>query len=157
LDFEPVLYKQGKIFQIPDHKWVTDLMLPKQTVLFIACALNETFFIALYLLSFSSPLLSPSLLQTTAGAPQGSSLQPGNPSHAAAASLFASPYSAGALELARANKMDSTIPWIIAAVSFPVMFAKQFINVVQLVKASRWLAEGDLEARRAAGLPRKRK
>ncbi len=33
-----------------------------QTVLFLFCALNELFFIALYLLSFSSPLLSPSLL-----------------------------------------------------------------------------------------------
>lgn len=28
------------------------------------------------------------------------------------------------------------------------MMLKQIINVVQLVKASRWLAEGDLEARR---------
>lgn len=43
---------------------------------------------------------------------------------------------------------DSTVPWIIAIVSFPVMMLKQIINVVQLVKASRWLAEGDLEARR---------
>jgi CDP-diacylglycerol--inositol 3-phosphatidyltransferase len=53
--------------------------------------------------------------------------------------------------------MDSTVPWVIAAVSLPIMLAKQIINVVQLVKASRWLAEGDVEARRAAGLPRKRK
>jgi CDP-diacylglycerol--inositol 3-phosphatidyltransferase len=71
--------------------------------------------------------------------------------------LFASPYSAGALELARANKMDSTWPWIIAGVSFPVMAGKQFLNIVQLVKASRWLAEGDLEMRRKQGLPRKRR
>lgn len=53
--------------------------------------------------------------------------------------------------------MDSFIPWVIAGVSFPIMFMKQFINVVQLVKASRWLAEGDIAARRAAGLPRKPK
>ena len=72
------------------------------------------------------------------------------------ASLFANPYSAGALELARANKMDSFWPWVIAGVSFPVMFGKQVINVVQLVKASRWLAEGDIAARKAAGLPRKK-
>lgn len=117
------------------------------------CALNEVFFIALYLLSFSSPLLSPSLLQTPSGAP--GSLQPGNPSHVSAASLFANPWSAGALELARANKMDSTMPWIIAGISFPVMAGKQIINVVQLVKASKWLAEGDLADRKAAGLPRK--
>jgi CDP-diacylglycerol--inositol 3-phosphatidyltransferase len=50
--------------------------------------------------------------------------------------------------------MDSTVPWIIAGISLPVMLGKQFINVVQLVKASRWLAEGDIEMRRAAGLPR---
>jgi len=53
--------------------------------------------------------------------------------------------------------MDSTVPWIIAGISLPVMAIKQWINVVQLVKASRWLAEGDVEMRRAAGLPRKPK
>lgn len=53
--------------------------------------------------------------------------------------------------------MDSFWPWVIAGVSFPVMAIKQFLNIVQLVKASRWLAEGDVEARRAAGLPRSRK
>jgi len=67
------------------------------------------------------------------------------------------PHSAGALELARANKMDSSVPWAIAGISLPVMLLKQFINVVQLIKACRWLAEGDLEMRRAAGLPRKTK
>jgi CDP-diacylglycerol--inositol 3-phosphatidyltransferase len=51
--------------------------------------------------------------------------------------------------------MDSFVPWVIAGISLPVMAFKQFVNVVQLVKASRWLAEGDLEMRRAAGLPRK--
>jgi CDP-diacylglycerol--inositol 3-phosphatidyltransferase len=126
-------------------------------VLFIFCALNEVFFIALYLLSFSSPLLSPSLIQTNSDGSSGNSMQPGNPSHISVASLFANPYSAGALELARANKMDSFWPWVIAGISFPVMFCKQVINIVQLVKASRWLAEGDIEMRRAAGLPRKRK
>jgi len=53
--------------------------------------------------------------------------------------------------------MDSFWPWVIAGISLPVMAGKQIINVVQLVKASRWLAEGDIQARRAAGLPRKRK
>jgi len=52
---------------------------------------------------------------------------------------------------------DSTVPWIIAIVSFPVMLLKQFLNVVQLVKASKWLAEGDLKSRRAKGLPRAKK
>ena len=51
-------------------------------------------------------------------------------------------------KLHRANKLDSTGPWILAAISFPVMFGKQVINLVQLVKASRWLAEGDVAERR---------
>ncbi|MCJ1421749.1 CDP-diacylglycerol-inositol 3-phosphatidyltransferase, partial [Xylographa parallela] len=85
----------------------------------------------------------------------GSSLRPGNPAHPPAFSLFPNPYSAGALELARANKMDSFWPWVIAGISFPVMAGKQFINIVQLVKASKWLAEGDLELRRSQGLPKK--
>ena len=137
---------------MPEYSILQLLKSFPQTVLFLFCALNEVFFIALYLLSFSSPLLSPSLLQTHADGGQ-----PGNPSHVSLASLFANPYSAGALELARANKMDSFWPWVIAGVSFPVMFGKQLINVVQLVKASRWLAEGDLAMRREAGLPRRRK
>jgi CDP-diacylglycerol--inositol 3-phosphatidyltransferase len=60
--------------------------------------------------------------------------------------------------MARANKMDSTLPWILAAISFPIMAAKQIINVVQLVKAAQLLAEGDVQARnerRALGLKQK--
>lgn len=71
--------------------------------------------------------------------------------------IFTSPYSAAALELARANKMDSFWPWVLAGVSFPIMFFKQFVNIVQIVKSSKWLAEGDTAVRRANGLPRKRK
>ena len=59
--------------------------------------------------------------------------------------------------MARANKMDSFWPWVIAAISVVPMAGKQIINVIQMVKASRWLAEGDREMRRAAGLPRKNK
>jgi CDP-diacylglycerol--inositol 3-phosphatidyltransferase len=51
--------------------------------------------------------------------------------------------------------MDSTVPWILAAVSAPIMLAKQWINVVQMVKASQWLAEGDRLERKRQGLPRK--
>jgi CDP-diacylglycerol--inositol 3-phosphatidyltransferase len=69
--------------------------------------------------------------------------------------FFTSPWSAGAMEMARANKMDSTIPWIVTLGSAPIMALKQYINVVQMVKASQWLAEGDREARKKAGLPRK--
>jgi CDP-diacylglycerol--inositol 3-phosphatidyltransferase len=66
--------------------------------------------------------------------------------------LFANPWSAGALEMARANKMDSTVPWILAGISFVPMAGKQIINVIQLVKASKWLGEGDVAARRKAGI-----
>ena len=52
------------------------------------------------------------------------------------------------MELARSNKIDSFWPWVLAGVSAPVMAGKQVLNVVQLVKASRWLAEGDVEGRR---------
>jgi len=137
------------------RSYILNLYYTNKTVLFLFCLFNETFFIALYLLSFSSPLLSPSLLQVTNAGDAPTTLQPGNPS--SPASLLFNPHSAGALELARANKMDSTVPWIIAAISAPWMVGKQIINIVQLVKASRWLAEGDIEARQAAGLPRKPK
>ncbi|KAI4186108.1 MAG: hypothetical protein L6R41_003680 [Letrouitia leprolyta] len=128
------------------------LYYTNRTVLFLVCMFNELFFIALYLLSFSSPILSPSLLPMNDK--PGATSQPGSPSHPSA--IFATPGSAWAMELARANKMDSFWPWVIAGVSFPVMAGKQILNVVQLVKASKWLAEGDIDARRAQGLPKKR-
>jgi CDP-diacylglycerol--inositol 3-phosphatidyltransferase len=53
--------------------------------------------------------------------------------------------------------MDSFVPWVILIISAPIMALKQVINVWQLIKASKWLAEGDIEMRKAAGLPRKRK
>ena len=115
--------------------------------------MNEVFFIALYLLSFSSPLLSPALLNIN-GDGEAASAQPGSPAHISADTLFSNPWSAGALVLARANKMDSTVPWIVAGISFPIMAGKQIINVVQMVKASKWLAEGDIEIRKQQGLPR---
>lgn len=71
--------------------------------------------------------------------------------------MFPDPFSAAALEMARANKMDSSGPWILVGISFPVMAMKQFINIVQLVKASKSLAEVDLKDRRAKGLPREAK
>lgn len=130
------------------RSWILHKYYTSRTVLFIFCALNELFFIGLYLLSFSSPKLSPSLLQPPPHT-EPMTPQPGNPAHQPPGTLFSSPWSAGALELARANKIDSTVPWIITGVSFPIMAIKQFINIVQLVKASNWLAEGDLAKRRA--------
>ncbi|KAE9963774.1 hypothetical protein BLS_005252 [Venturia inaequalis] len=132
------------------RSWILKQYYSNNKVLFTFCMFNEVFFIALYLLSFSSPLLSPSLLQASP-----SSLQAGSPAAPKPSLLFTNPWSAGAMEYARANKMDSTIPWILAAVSFPVMFGKQIINVVQLKKASTWLAEGDVAARKATRAAKK--
>ncbi|PSK51783.1 hypothetical protein B9Z65_3050 [Elsinoe australis] len=129
---------------------IMHLYYSSRTVLFICCAANELFFIALYLLAFSSPLISPALLQPTPG-----SFQPGNPA-APKPSMLASPWSAAAMEMARANKMDSTVPWILVIISAPIMAFKQWVNVIQIVKASKWLAEGDLAERAKLGLPKKK-
>jgi CDP-diacylglycerol--inositol 3-phosphatidyltransferase len=59
------------------------------------------------------------------------------------------------MEQARARKMDSLVPWILTVASAPIMAFKQWVNVVQLIKASKWLAEGDRRDRKKAGLPRK--
>ncbi|OLN92141.1 CDP-diacylglycerol-inositol 3-phosphatidyltransferase [Colletotrichum chlorophyti] len=136
------------------RSWILHLYYTNKIVLFVFCALNELFFIALYLLSFSSPYLSPSLLSSVSGS-EAAQIQAGAQVNTSLLShIFPNPYSAAALELARANKMDSFWPWVLAGVSAPVMAIKQFINVVQIVKASKWLAEGDIAARRAKGLPR---
>lgn len=139
------------------RSWILHLYYTNRTVLFLFCAFNELFFIALYLLSFSSPLLSPSLLvpsdpSNPSSLNPASPAQPGSPAHPKANVLFTNPWSAGALEMARANKMDSTVPWILTGISFPVMAGKQIINVIQLVKASKWLGEGDVAARKRAGI-----
>ncbi|KAK5071678.1 phosphatidylinositol synthase 1 (CDP-alcohol phosphatidyltransferase1) [Lithohypha guttulata] len=137
---------------------ILHLYYTNRTVLFLFCALNELFFIALYLLSFSSPLLSPSLLVSADPANPSSTInaatpsQPINPAHPKPSLLFTNPWSAGAMEMARANKMDSTVPWILAGISVVPMLGKQAINVIQLVKASKWLGEGDVAARRKAGI-----
>ena len=70
------------------------------------CGGNELFFIALYLLSFSSPLLSPSLLT-----PQPGTLTPGSPAAPKPSTLFLNPWSAGAMEMAR---------YVIPLPSFPL-------------------------------------
>ncbi|KAK1674323.1 CDP-alcohol phosphatidyltransferase [Colletotrichum godetiae] len=138
------------------RSWILHLYYTNKTVLFVFCALNELFFIALYLLSFSSPLLSPSLLNSVSNS-EAMQIQAGAQVNTSLLShIFPNPYSAAALELARANKMDSTWPWVLTAISFPVMATKQFINIVQIVNASKWLAEGDLAMRKAQGLPRKK-
>jgi CDP-diacylglycerol--inositol 3-phosphatidyltransferase len=51
--------------------------------------------------------------------------------------------------------MDSVVPWILLCASSIFMGFKQYINVVQLITASKRLADGDVEMRKNAGLPRK--
>ena len=46
--------------------------------------------------------------------------------------------------MACAKRVDSTVPWILVSTTAPVMLDKHIINVLQLEKASRWLAEGDI-------------
>ncbi|KAF7194101.1 CDP-diacylglycerol--inositol 3-phosphatidyltransferase [Pseudocercospora fuligena] len=131
------------------RSYIMNLYYTNKAVLFITCALNELFFIALYLLCFSSPIITPALKWPTETTPTVP-LQP-TPSL-----LFPSPFSAAAMEMARANKMDSTVPWVLTIASAPVMLFKQWVNIIQLVKASKWLAEGDRKDRKKLGLPRKR-
>ena len=59
--------------------------------------------------------------------------------------------------MARANKMDSMVPWILTLGSAPVMAIKQWINVLQLVKASQWLAQGDRRDRAKLAREQRRK
>ena len=155
------LYYSNKVCQtsskLNGNRKVWQLTRPLQIVLFVLCLLNEVFFIALYLLSFSSPKLSSEVLSSAeeTGAENfqpNASLDPSLLKH-----IFLDPYSAAALEIARANKIDPYWPSVLVRLSFPVMAAKQFINVVQLVKASRWLAEVDVKAREAKGFPQKSK
>ncbi|KAF4151767.1 hypothetical protein CNMCM6069_003064 [Aspergillus lentulus] len=116
--------------------WVMRIYYSNQNVLFTVCTMTEAFFIALYLLSFSSPLLMPQGTDETAS------------------QIWGLPWSAGAMEMARANKIDSFMPWLLLTLSLPFMLFKQYVNVIQLVEASRWLAWGDAEMRRKARLLR---
>ncbi|KAL1899945.1 phosphatidylinositol synthase 1 (CDP-alcohol phosphatidyltransferase1) [Ceratocystis pirilliformis] len=135
--------------------WLLKLYYHNKTVLFTVCLMNELFFIALYLLSFSSPLLSPQLLQTEVAAVNDLDIT-SQVNNSILRQIFPDPYSAAALEVARANKMDSTIPWIVAGISLPLMALKQWLNIVQLVVASQDLAALDVAARSARGLPKKK-
>ncbi|KAI9903232.1 hypothetical protein N3K66_002584 [Trichothecium roseum] len=135
--------------------WVLSLYYTNKAVLFTVCALNELFFIALYLLSFSSPYMSPHLIKSVEET-SGAQMIPGAPLNTSLLrQMFPDPFSPAALELSRANKMDSTVPWILAGISFPLMALKQVLNIVQLVMASQSLAEVDVKDRKAKGLPRK--
>lgn len=55
-----------------------------------------------------------------------------------------------------ANKLNETVPWCLLYVSTPVMLFKQYVNMIQLIEASKWLVQGDNEMRRNARLAQKR-
>ncbi|GFF30761.1 hypothetical protein IFM51744_01231 [Aspergillus udagawae] len=76
------------------------------------------------------------------------SLENSEASFATASQIWGSPWSAGAMEMARANKISSSLPWLLLTISSLFMLFKQYVNVIQLVEASRWLAQGDVEMRR---------
>lgn len=49
-----------------------------------------------------------------------------------------------------ANKVDDTIPWILLYASSLFMLFKQYVNVVQLLEASKLLVQGDIAMRKKA-------
>ncbi|KAL4799956.1 CDP-alcohol phosphatidyltransferase-domain-containing protein [Aspergillus venezuelensis] len=101
--------------------WALQLYYSSSNILFTVCALNELFFIALYLLSFSSDSGSIPLIEG---------------------------WSAAAMEMARVNKIQSPWPWLLFYASLPFMLFKQYVNVLQLIQASKQIAHSDIVARR---------
>ena len=55
------------------------------------------------------------------------------------------------------NKIDNTIPWILLYTTSVFMLFKQYINVVQLVEASKMLVQGDIEIRKRARLSKSKR
>ncbi|KAH8700576.1 phosphatidylinositol synthase [Talaromyces proteolyticus] len=98
-----------------NRPWVMRIYYSNTNVLFVVCLFNELFFIALYLLSFSTNV--PSWIQ-----PQSMEM--------------------------RSRAFDSTVPWTLMCVSAVFMLFKQYVNVVQMVEACKWIAEGDAERRK---------
>lgn len=116
-------------------------------VLFLVCAANELFFVALYLMhSYTTPLgIQPSIL-----------LSP----------LFgfdlvrSSAWTAAAVKGAQGAIVQHLVgivyhltwPQLLCAATFPICALKQIINVIQINKAAKALAQADLVARYEAKL-----
>ncbi|QRW14465.1 CDP-alcohol phosphatidyltransferase [Ceratobasidium sp. AG-Ba] len=103
-----------------------------QLTLFIFCACNELFFVALYLLSF------------------GTYAPIGGPFTALSQFLLTfQPTGKPIPELALAAQFVATVSWphLLAIISFPICFGKNIINIVQLWKASKMLVGVDLADR----------
>lgn len=114
-----------------EHSWLLHSYYTNQKTLFTVCFLNETFFVCLYLMKwYQRPLgLDPVLL-----------LRP-----LPASIVKALPFDA--YDLIR----RATWPAIVAAISLPVCAFKQFLNVIQIVKAAKALNSLDIEEWRARG------
>lgn len=117
--------------------------------------MNELFFIAAYLLSFSAPVFSAPYPKSAADS-QSAGMSP-NPGDSFWKTILYNPNSPMYYAFARANKIDDYVPWILLIISLPFMLLKNWINVLQMVNASQWLAEGDRADRKAKGLPHKKK
>ncbi|CAE6424012.1 unnamed protein product [Rhizoctonia solani] len=102
------------------------------TTLFVFCACNELFFVALYLISF------------------GPYKPVGGPFTTIAELLLSfQPTGAPIPALDSAAKLIGNLSWpdVLALITFPISFAKNVINVVQLWKASKMLVGVDLADR----------
>ncbi|KAL4935570.1 hypothetical protein BDV06DRAFT_217329 [Aspergillus oleicola] len=114
---------KGKSHKDIDQHWPWALRVyyERKNILFTVCTLNELCFIALYLLSFSSDSASTPLVEG---------------------------WSAAAMEMARANKISASWPRILFYSTLPFMLFKQYVNVLQIIQASRRIVQGDVDARR---------
>ncbi|KAM0256604.1 hypothetical protein ACHAQJ_004891 [Trichoderma viride] len=127
------------------QNWLMKVYYSNKIVLFLLCAFNELFFIACYLLSFSSPVIP---LYLNANVDGHAPLHPeAEVDTSILAQIFPDPFTSAALEMARANKVDKYWPNILAMGCFPFMALKQVINVIQLVQASQRLARVDVQRR----------
>ncbi|BGP37700.1 phosphatidylinositol synthase 1 (CDP-alcohol phosphatidyltransferase1) [Rhodotorula kratochvilovae] len=106
-----------------EQSWILWSYYNNSTTLFIFCAANELFFVALYVLnSYSVPLL---------------------PSLPASLTPLLAHLPAPLLKLA----LRVSWPHVVAVLSAPICAGKQLINVVQFVKAAKLLARSDQEER----------
>ncbi|KAL4949683.1 hypothetical protein BDW69DRAFT_202648 [Aspergillus filifer] len=103
--------------------WALRVYYQRKNVLFTVCALNELCFVALYLLFFSSDPTSNS-------------------------TPVIEGWSAAAMESIRVNKIRSFWPQILFYSSAQFMFFKQYVTILQIIQASKRIAQSDLDARR---------
>ncbi|EEB05972.1 CDP-diacylglycerol-inositol 3- phosphatidyltransferase Pis1 [Schizosaccharomyces japonicus yFS275] len=99
------------------HNWMLRMYYGNNKVLFLFCAANEMFFVALYLLSFA-PRTPPRL-----------------------------GYLAVPTFISKRGVLPLSYPTLMAAVCGPICFAKQVINVVQLANAANSLVKLDVAER----------